>query len=321
MMWLYLPVLLGLYFLFRWYREREVIPNLPGKYVFITGCDSGFGNLLARQLDKRGLRVLAACLTQKGAEQLKDSATQRLQTVILDVTDSNSVAAAAQWVKEQVGDGGLWGLVNNAGIAEPSAPNEWLTKQDFQRVLDVNLLGLIDVTLSMTPLVRKARGRIINVSSIVGRITICSGGYCISKYGVEAFSDSLRRELNPFGVKVVIIEPGFFKTVVTDYKVIQDSMARTWKQVSSEVKQSYGQQYFDKCYKMAEGVTVIAKSNLSLVTDCMEHGLTALHPRTRYSAGWDAKLIFLPLSYMPTMVTDALLMLQAPKIAKRPQIS
>ncbi|XP_078544994.1 retinol dehydrogenase 16-like isoform X2 [Lissotriton helveticus] len=321
MMWLYLPVLVGLYFLFRWYREREEVPNLPGKYVFITGCDSGFGNLLAQKLDRRGLHVLAACLTPKGAEQLKESTSQRLQTVILDVTDSNSVAAAAQWVKEQVGDRGLWGVVNNAGIAVPSAPSEWLTKQDFQRVLDVNLLGLIDVTLSMTSLVRKARGRIINVSSVVGRITICSGGYCISKYGVEAFSDSLRRELKPFGVKVVLIEPGFFKTVVTDSKVIQDSIARTWKQASPEVKQSYGQEFFDKSHKMAEGASEIANSNLSLVTDCMEHGLTALHPRTRYSAGWDAKLIFLPLSYMPSIVTDTLLTLKAPKIAKSPQIS
>ncbi|KAJ1160103.1 hypothetical protein NDU88_000605 [Pleurodeles waltl] len=267
------------------------------------------------------MRVLAACLTQKGADQLKESATQRLQTVILDVTDSNSVAAAAQWVKEQVGDRGLWGLVNNAGIAVPSAPSEWLSKQDFQRVLDVNLLGLIDVTLSLTPLVRKARGRIINVSSVVGRITICSGGYCISKYGVEAFSDSLRREMNPFGVKVVIIEPGFFKTTVTDCKIHQDNIVWAWKQASPEIKQSYGQHYFDKSYKMAEGANVIANSNLSLVTDCMEHGLTALHPRTRYSAGWDAKLIFLPLSYLPTAVTDALLMLQAPKIVKSPQIN
>lgn len=88
---------------------------------------------------------------------------------------------------------GLWGLVNNAGIAIPSGPNQWLNKQDFARVLDVNLLGMIEVTLSMLPLVRKARGRVVNVSSIVGRMSLGGGGgYCISKYGIEAFSDSLR---------------------------------------------------------------------------------------------------------------------------------
>ena len=84
------------------------------------------------------------------------------------------------------------GLVNNAGISTPTAPNEWLTKQDFVKILDVNLLGVIDVTLSVLPLVRKARGRVVNVSSIMGRVALFGGGYCMSKYGVEAFSDSLR---------------------------------------------------------------------------------------------------------------------------------
>ena len=87
---------------------------------------------------------------------------------------------------------GLWGLVNNAGISLPTAPNELLTKQDFMTILDVNLLGVIDVTLSLLPLVRRAKGRVVNVSSVMGRVSLFGGGYCISKYGVEAFSDSLR---------------------------------------------------------------------------------------------------------------------------------
>lgn len=87
---------------------------------------------------------------------------------------------------------GLWGLVNNAGIAASSGYNQWLNKQDFVKILDVNLLGVIDVTLNMLPLVRKARGRVVNVASAAGRVSLFGGGYCISKYGVEAFSDSLR---------------------------------------------------------------------------------------------------------------------------------
>ena len=82
--------------------------------------------------------------------------------------------------------------MNNAGISTPTAPNEWLTKQDFMKILDVNLLGVIDVTLSVLPLVRKARGRVVNVSSVLGRVSTHGGGYCISKKGMEAFSDSLR---------------------------------------------------------------------------------------------------------------------------------
>ena len=106
-MWLYLVVLLGLYYLLRWYRERQVVSHLRDKFVFITGCDSGFGNLLARQLDLRGLRVLAACLTEQGAEQLRNQMSDRLQTMILDVTKTESIAEATEWVKEDVGDRGM----------------------------------------------------------------------------------------------------------------------------------------------------------------------------------------------------------------------
>ncbi|XP_030052527.1 retinol dehydrogenase 16 isoform X1 [Microcaecilia unicolor] len=307
-MWLWLFALVGFYFLFRRYRYRQILQNLTDKYVFITGCDSGFGNLLARQLDGRGLRVLAACLTQRGAEQLKEATSQRLQTIILDVTDSESVAAAANWVKQQVGDRGLWGLVNNAGISVPSAPNEWLTKDDFMKILNVNLVGLIDVTLGLIPLIRKAKGRIVNVSSVFGRISFIGGGYCISKYGVEAFSDSLRRELRSFGVKVCIIEPGFFKTFVTDPKYIGKNLEQIWNRLPAETKEAYKQDFFDKSVMKIRNLEKV-NSKLSLVTDCMEHALTAVHPHTRYSAGWDAKLIYLPLSYLPTALVDFLMAL------------
>ncbi|XP_078545021.1 retinol dehydrogenase 7-like isoform X1 [Lissotriton helveticus] len=306
-MWLYLAALLGLYFVFRWYRERQTVPNLPDKYVLITGCDSGFGNKVARQLDQRGLRVLAACLTQKGAEQLKEATSQRLQTVILDVTNRESVAAMAQWVKEKVGNGGLWGLVNNAGIGMPMAPNEWLTLDDFMKVINVNLVGVIDVTLGLIPLVRKARGRIVNVASAAGRLASVGGGYCISKFGVEAFSDSLRRDLYSFGVKVSIIEPGSFKTSITNREVLKANLEEIWRHLSSEVKESYGDEFFKNYCTKFDAMIGMMKANLSPVTDSIEHGLTAVHPRTRYSAGWEVKCIAIPLSYIPTILADYIL--------------
>ncbi|XP_029450710.1 retinol dehydrogenase 7-like [Rhinatrema bivittatum] len=314
-MWLWLLALLGLYLLYRWYRERQILPNLPNKYVLITGCDSGFGSVLARQLDRRGLRVLAACLTQRGAELLKEATSQRLQTIILDVADSQSVAAAADWVKQQVGVRGLWGLVNNAGIGTPVGPNEWLTKDDFVKVLNVNLVGVIDVTLSLLPLLRKAKGRLVNVSSILGRVACTGGGYCISKHGVEAFSDSLRRDLRPFGVKVAIIEPSMFRTSIIDAQIIEQSYQRSWSRMPPEIKEIYGQQYFEKRSKNVSHVVSGASSKLSLVTDCMEHALIAVHPRTRYSVGWAAKLFYIPVSYLPTALADVLLTRSSPKPA------
>ncbi|OXB51498.1 hypothetical protein ASZ78_017033, partial [Callipepla squamata] len=175
-MWLWLLALLGLWLLWRWHRERQTVPGLTEKFVLITGCDSGFGSVLARQLDARGLRVLAGCLTEQGAVQLRADASPRLQTVLLDVTSSSSIAATAAWVQERVGHRGLWGLVNNAGIAIPAAPNEWLRKEDFVKVLNVNLVGLMEVTLSLLPQLKRARGRVVNVASVMGRLACFGGG-------------------------------------------------------------------------------------------------------------------------------------------------
>ncbi|XP_036026005.1 retinol dehydrogenase 16-like [Onychomys torridus] len=306
-MWLYLVALLGLWTLLRLFRERQVVSHLQDKHVFITGCDSGFGNLLARQLDRRGMRVLAACLTENGAEELRNKTSDRLETVILDVTKTESIVAATQWVKERVGNRGLWGLVNNAGICISWGPCEWLTKQDYTKVLDVNLLGMIEVTLSMLPLVRKARGRVVNVSSVLGRVSFSGGGaYPISKYGVEAFSDSLRRELSYFGVKVSIIEPGSFMTAVSNGDRLSSNVKMLWDQASPEVKEIYGEKFLASYLSMIKSFDQKCNEDLSLVTDCMEHALTSRLPRTRYSAGWDAKLFYLPMSYIPTFLADAI---------------
>lgn len=105
-LWLLLLVLLGLILWYRWYRQSLILDNLTDKYVFITGCDTGFGNVLAKQLDKRGMKVLAACLTTKGAENLRRETSSRLHTVTMDVSDSKSVKSAAKWAAEIVGDKG-----------------------------------------------------------------------------------------------------------------------------------------------------------------------------------------------------------------------
>ncbi|KAM6216400.1 17-beta-hydroxysteroid dehydrogenase type 6-like [Rhynchocyon petersi] len=315
-MWLYLAVLVGLYYLLRWYKERQVVSHLQEKYVFITGCDSGFGNLLARQLDRRGLKVLAACLTEQGSEQLRDQTSDRLETVILDVTQTDSIAAATEWVKKHVRDKGLWGLVNNAGIIYPTGCSEWLQIETYENILKVNLIGLIKVTLSMLPLVRRARGRIVNVSSILGRVAFFGGVYCSSKYGVEAFSDVLRRELQHFGVKISIIEPGYFRTGMTDTQRSLEKMTQAWEEAPVNIKEAYGQHFFDAHYNITKKGLLRCSTNLNLVTDCMEHALTSKYPRTRYSAGWDALFFYIPLSYLPTSLADYILTRSWPKPAQ-----
>ncbi|XP_026539644.1 17-beta-hydroxysteroid dehydrogenase type 6-like [Notechis scutatus] len=316
-MWFYLALAVLLYFVIRSYRERQQVDNLREKYVFITGCDSGFGNQLARQLDAKGLRVLAACLTQKGAQELERLSSDRLKTTLLEVTSTESIETATAWVKECVGNKGLWGLVNNAGIIHPIFPNEWLTKEDYIKVLNVNLIGLIDVTLHMLPLVKKAKGRVVNMSSIMGRLSTIGGGYCLSKYGVEAFSDSLRREIHSFGVKVAIIEPGYFRTSMTDVPKSLAILEQQWIKIPKEIKESYGQPYFDSFYKgFKDNIEARCSTDLYMVTDCMEHALISKYPHTRYSAGWDSQYIFIPLSYFPTSITDFVLTRSWPKPAQ-----
>ncbi|XP_040196907.1 17-beta-hydroxysteroid dehydrogenase type 6-like [Rana temporaria] len=303
-MWLLLLAVLALLLLYRWYRQSQILDNLTDKYVFITGCDSGFGNLLAKQLDKRGIWVLAACLTETGAANLKKESSSRLQTVILDVSNSQSVNSAGQWVSQIVGDRGLWGLVNNAGISGPVAPIGWLKNDDFLKPLKVNLLGMIDVTLTLLPLIRRARGRIVNVSSILGRIALVPGGYTISKFGVEAFSDTLRREVVDFGVNVSIVEPGGFNTAIMDLPLYEKNIKERWERLPAETKKSYGEQYIKQLIQYMRTAISAGSFKIFKVTNCMEHALTACYPWTRYSAGWDAKLFLMPLSYMPTVIGD-----------------
>nr|DBA32872.1 TPA: hypothetical protein GDO54_000626 [Pyxicephalus adspersus] len=315
-MWLPLLLVLGLILLYRWYRQRQLMENLTDKYVFITGCDTGFGNLLAKQLDKRGMKVLAACLTTQGAEKLKEETSSRLHTVILDVTDSENVKSVAKWAADIVGDAGLWGLVNNAGFGSGFIPNLWQTKKNFVKLMDINFLGLVDVTLNLAPLVIKARGRIINVSSTAGRIAIVGGGYCPSKFAVQGFSDSLRRELHAFGVKVSIIEPGGYKTLIIDKDRHIKHLQHIWNNLPGNIKELFGEKYYQQYANNLLQLLNTANPKIHQVSDCMEHALTAVHPWTRYSVGLDCKLYYLPVSHLPTAIADYLLSRSAPKQAK-----
>ncbi|XP_053273428.1 dehydrogenase/reductase SDR family member 9 [Pleuronectes platessa] len=315
-MYLYLLGLVVLFYLYRWVREMPRVPDKGSKHVYVTGCDSGFGNLLARHLDKKGFRVIAACFTEKGEDGLKKSCSDKLTTTHLDVRSQESVAKVGAMIKELVGEQGLWAVVNNAGVSVPSAPNDWLTIDDFKSMLDVNLMGVIATTLSVLPLIKKARGRVVNVASVFGRISPTGGPYTISKYGVEAFNDSLRLNMKHFGVKVLCIEPGFFKTNVTDSVLLKRNVETLWAKLPQDVKDDYGAQFLPNSLEMIdEKVSKISDGDLMKVVGCMEHAVSAVRPRTRYSPGWDAKLFWLPLSYMPTCLTDYFFHIQSSPIA------
>uniref|UniRef100_A0A3B3Q646 Retinol dehydrogenase 1 n=1 Tax=Paramormyrops kingsleyae TaxID=1676925 RepID=A0A3B3Q646_9TELE len=299
-----------------WYiRDSLKVDSITEKFVLVTGCDSGFGNLLAHQLDQKGFHVIATCLTEKGCMDLKAETSWRLKAVLLNVTDSSSIDSTVIPVSNTLSHAGLWGLVNNAGRSIPVGPSEWMQMEDFRNILNVNLFGLIELTLKLLPLLKKARGRVVNVSSVMGRLVLTGGGYCVSKWAVESFSDSLRRDMRHFGVKVSIIEPGFFKTAVTNVNLIDADLRRLWDQLHIDVKETYGEKYLQNCESFCCQINS-TRDDISKVTHCMEHALTARHPRSRYTAGWDARLIWLPISYLPSFMADFIVYNSSiPKIA------
>ncbi|XP_042350235.1 retinol dehydrogenase 7-like isoform X2 [Plectropomus leopardus] len=317
-MYLYILGLLAYWLAYRWYKEKERVTNKEDKYVYITGCDTGFGHLLVRHLDTLGFSVIAGCYTEKGEDELKKITSDRLTTVHLDVTDSESVSKAAALIQTLVGQKGLWALVNNAGVGQPSGPTDWLTIDDYKSMLAVNLCGVIDVTLSVLPLIKKARGRVVNVASVFGRITPFGGPYCVSKYGVEAFNDSLRINTAPFGIKVACIEPGLFKTNVTDTGLMNNTLRRLWDRLPQDVKDDYGPDFLEDSLKILDQrFAMITDGDLMKVVGCMEHAISAVHPRTRYSPGWDAKFFWLPVSYMPSCIADIIFRTILPEVTPK----
>ncbi|XP_020610849.1 retinol dehydrogenase 7-like isoform X2 [Orbicella faveolata] len=161
-------------YVFTRFFSRRKVGELDKKYVLITGCDSGFGQETAITLDKMGIGVLATCLTKEGEQSLKAATSDRLKTFQLDVTNSEQIKTLYELVKEQLpSDQGLWGLVNNAGITL-IGPIEWIPLEKSKRIADVNLWGMIDVTKTFLPLVKKARGRVVNLSSMLGKCKIIS---------------------------------------------------------------------------------------------------------------------------------------------------
>ncbi|NXA01209.1 RDH2 dehydrogenase, partial [Nesospiza acunhae] len=115
-----------------------------------------------------------------------------------------------------------------------------------------------------------------------------------------------RIEMHNFGVKVCVIEPGYFKTTITNAENLGKNFHACWEKLPAEIKASYGESYLRDFVATLKLLQKGCSANLSLVTNCMEHALTSLHPCSRYSAGWDAKLLYLPLSYLPSALSDAL---------------
>jgi NAD(P)-dependent dehydrogenase (short-subunit alcohol dehydrogenase family) len=268
--------------------------------ALVTGASTGIGRATALRLEADGWRVFAGVRKQEDAEALAAAATDRLLPLILDVTDSEQIAAAVKRIGEEAG--ALHGLVNNAGIAVPG-PLETLPIEDFRRQVEVNLTAQVAVTQAMLPLIRHARGRIVFISSIGGRIAFpLNGAYHAAKFGIEAVGDVFRQELAPWGISVSIVEPGSIDTPIWERGEREADAIEA--RVPEAQEQLYGQ--------AIEGFRRVIKQTADRgapprkAADAIEHALTSEHPRTRYLVGVDAKVQARVAPVVPTRLWDRL---------------
>lgn len=263
--------------------------------IVVTGASTGIGQACALRLDRLGFRVFAAVRKVANGETLKQSASERLTPILIDVTDAGSIASAAKIVESLVGETGLFGLVNNAGIAI-AGPLEFLPLPELRKQFEVNVVGQVAVTQAFLPLLRRGGGRIINIGSIYGKWALpVLGAYSASKFAMEAITDALRLELMPWGLWVCMIEPG---AVATPMREKAEAAADT--NLSKPANDLYGP---------AIGAIRKLRSRklpADAVAQTVVHALTAKRPKTRYAVGGDAKVAAVLVRLIPDLIRDAL---------------
>lgn len=256
------------------------------KLVLVTGASTGMGAAAAHQLARRGFHVLAGVRRDRDGDAIRAAG---VEPVILDITEPEHVNALAARVAAD--PRALHGLVNNAGI-QVNGPVEALPMEQWRWVFEVNLFGHIAVTQALLPALLHSKGRVINISSIGGRAAMATyGAYAGAKFALEAVSDSLRREVAPLGVHVVVVEPGGVRTEMATRGVAtaNDVAAR----MTPDQAERYGSLVQANNALMssgtASGLTADAAARVIV------KAVTTRRPRARYTAGRDAAMI-IPLT-------------------------
>lgn len=269
------------------------------KHVLITGASTGIGLALTKSCLEQGYTVWACVRKLESLKDLKDKYST-LHVIRMDVTSKEEVQAAANILSQQSVDDFV--LINNAGIAL-GGPIEAMDLKEWRNLFEVNVFGLLQVTQSFLPLLRKCKGRVINIGSISGRMSSpFLAPYTSSKHAVRAISDSLRRELRTIGVKVILIEPGPIKTDIWDKSIAQSEKLET--QLSPELQLVYG----EAMQSLKSAVTDVAKNAVpvSYVTVKVLRAITLENPYPYYLIGKNIHLQAWLMKLLPVRVVDAI---------------
>lgn len=295
-----------------WKKTFPVPDVSTDNVVIISGCDSGIGRVTALSLLDLGFHVVATTLTKNGPSDLIEDARGRpgeLSVLHVDITDANSVQSLTDFVEDLLESNeakNVFGLVNNAGICV-SGPIEVVPYQGFEKQLQVNVFGHVRMSQKLLPFIRRdaktSGGRVVNICSVLGRVTAASflGGYCASKYAMEAVTDSMRRELFHTGVSVSAIEPGAMNTHFLHSIDIQ----KDWQGFHPEHRECY-RPLMDDLEKNVPRLLANA-SDPSMVATAIVHALTASKPQTRYLVGPDANVMAFAAWILPDRLLDEFL--------------
>ncbi|MBV9097360.1 MAG: SDR family oxidoreductase [Frankiaceae bacterium] len=274
-------------------------------WVFVTGASTGIGRASVEQLVTDGWQVIA------GVRRDGDQPPTSTAHVLIDVSDGEQVATATKQVLELC-DGRLAGLVNNAGISV-AGPFEGLSLDEWRRQFDVNFFGQIDVTQRLLPAVLAASGRVVNIGSIGGRMASpFLGPYNASKFAVRAWTDAMRAELAPHGVRVVLVEPGSIATEI--WRKGNDQADDVLDRLDDEKKARYARQAAGA--KKAAATVERNAIPAAKVGEVVASALSKSKPKTHYVVGVDAKVQAF-LAKLPASATDKVVgaMMRPPKDA------
>lgn len=278
--------------------------TLPSKTVVVTGASSGIGRACVARMLQAGWRVFATVRKTEDGQRLQSEFGDALTPAILDVTDRASIAAAAEQVGSRLPEHGLDGLVNVAGVGMVR-PVEYVTPGDLQTIFDINVFGQIAVTQAFLPRLRQARGRIVNISSVGAHIAVPFGSPInASKSAFGIFSDTLRLELHPFGLRVCVVEPGAIRTPAVEKTL--GNVAAVAGGLPAEGAALYGEML--RKFAARAYAREMNGSPPEVVAQAVHHALTARRPRARYRAGKHARLLGALPRILPDRLLDSLLL-------------
>ncbi|MGH9544794.1 MAG: SDR family NAD(P)-dependent oxidoreductase [Terriglobales bacterium] len=272
------------------------------KTVVITGSSSGIGRSSVSRMVQSGWRVFATVRKTQDGDQLRSDFGTSVTPLILDITSQPSVTAAAEQVASLLQDSGLDGLVNVAGVGKVR-PVEYMTQDYLQEIFDINVFGQIAVTRAFLPLLRTARGRIVNISSVGAHIAIPFGSLInATKSAFGILSDTLRLELHPFGIHVAVVEPGAIKTPAVE-KTLGDVEA-VIRSLPPEGVAQYGDML--RVFTRRAYEREMNGSSPDVVAQDIQHALTSKRPRTRYRVGKHATLLATLAAFLPDRLLDTI---------------